>query len=93
MLDALKKEEGTSIGYAFREARNNYLDENEINWNVWWSPPLVLTGIPEIDRDIYNRMAEVEEGYLPRMDNKFLSFYEYTIYGDPALTPYIPMHG
>ncbi|KYK21230.1 hypothetical protein AYK21_05115 [Thermoplasmatales archaeon SG8-52-2] len=93
MLEALKKEEGTSIGYAFREARNNYLDENEINWKVWWSPPLVLTGNPEIDRDIYNKMAEVEEGYLPRMDNKFLSFYEYTIYGDPALTPYIPMHG
>jgi hypothetical protein len=94
MLEALKKDEGTSIGYAFREARNNYLDENEINWNVWWSPPLIYTGDVETDRNIYNRMAEGQQtGHLPRMDNKFLSFYEYTIYGDPALTPYIPIHG
>ncbi len=93
ILETLKKEEGTSIGYAFREARNNYFDENEINWKVWWSPPLVLTGDPETDRDIYNQMAEQASGLLPRMDNKFLSFYEYTIYGDPALTPYIPIHG
>jgi len=94
MLEALKKEEGTSIGYAFREARNNYLDENEINWKVWWSPPLIYTGDIETDRDIYNRMAEGQGvGHLPRMDNKFLSFYEYAIYGDPAFTPYIPVHG
>jgi hypothetical protein len=94
MLESLKKEEGTSIGYAFREARNNYLDESEINWKLWWSPPLVITGDYETDRDIYERMSGNEEvGYLPRMDNKFLSFYEYTMYGDPALTPYIPIHG
>jgi len=93
MLESLKKEEGTTIGYAFREARNNYFDENEINWKVWWSPPLVYTGDPDIDRDIYNNMASQETGFLPRMDNKFLSFYEYTIYGDPAFTPYIPIHG
>jgi len=94
MLEALKKEEGTSIGYAFREARNNYLDENEINWKVWWSPPLVITGDYETDRELYEQMAGNEEvGYLPRMDNKFLSFYEYTVYGDPALVPYIPIHG
>ncbi len=94
MLEALKKEEGTSIGYAFREARNNYFDENEINWKVWWSPPLIYTGDVETDREIYNQMAEGQGvGHLPRMDNKFLSFYEYTIYGDPALTPYIPIHG
>jgi hypothetical protein len=94
MLEALKKDEGTSIGYAFREARNNYFDEKEINWKVWWSPPLIYTGDVETDRDIYNQMAAGQgSGYLPRMDNKFLSFYEYTIYGDPALTPYIPIHG
>jgi hypothetical protein len=93
LLESLKKEEGTSIGYAFREARNNYFDENEINWKVWWSPPLVYTGDEETDRDIYKRMAEQESGYSPRMDNKFLSFYEYTVYGDPAFTPYVPIHG
>jgi hypothetical protein len=94
MLESLKKEEGTSIGYAFREARNNYFDENEINWKVWWSPPLINTGDPETDRDIYNQMAGNQQiGHLPRMDNKFLSFYEYTVYGDPAFTPYIPIHG
>ena len=94
MLDALKKEEGTSIGYAFREARNNYLDENEINWKLWWSPPLVITGDYETDSNIYKQMAGNEDaGYLPRMDNKFLSFYEYTMYGDPALVPYIPIYG
>jgi len=94
ILESLKKEEGTSIGYAFREARNNYFDENEINWKVWWSPPLVYTGDIKEDREIYQqKMSEQETGYLPRMDNKFLSFYEYTMYGDPALVPYIPIHG
>jgi hypothetical protein len=94
MLNSLKKDKGTSVGYAFREARNDYLDEKEINWKVWWSPPLIHTGDYETDQDIYNRMAgNAESGHLPRMDNKFLSFYEYTLYGDPALTPYIPIHG
>jgi hypothetical protein len=93
MLESLGKEKGTSVGMAFRDAKNNYFDETEINWKVWWSPPLVITGDEETDRDIYNQMAEQATGYLPRMDNKFLSFYEYTIYGDPAFTPYVPIHG
>jgi hypothetical protein len=85
--------EGTSIGYALREARNSYLPK-DADWEVWWSPPLRFTGIPELDR-FYNQELSAgsnPEGLDVRMDNKFMSFQEYTLYGDPAFVPYIPIH-
>jgi len=79
-----------TIGYAFREARNRYLPE-DADWEVWWSPPLLTTGYADVDAEIIKTMSEQQpEGLDPRLDNKYLSFFEYTIYGDPAFTPYIP---
>jgi len=93
MLKELKKGD-VSIGKAFREARNIYLPE-DASWNVWWSPPLVYTGITALDEkfqdDYVKRAAAGSSGLDPRLDNKFQSFFEYTIYGDPAFVPYVPV--
>ncbi len=82
-----------SIGEAFRNARNKYLPE-DASWEVWWSPPLIYTGVYEIDQQIQNDMAKrtaETSGLDPRLDNKFQSFFEYHIYGDPAFVPYVPI--
>ncbi|MBU0496421.1 MAG: hypothetical protein KKC68_05670, partial [Candidatus Thermoplasmatota archaeon] len=82
--------DGTSLGYAFREARNQYLPK-DADWEVWWSPPLVYTGIPELDQLYYEQTSSAgPEGLDTRLDNKYMSFQEYTLYGDPAFVPYIP---
>jgi hypothetical protein len=92
--DTLKqlKQGDMSIGKAFRNARNIYLPE-DASWEVWWSPPLVYTGIPALDEKIQNDMAKrtaESSGLSPQLDNKYLSFFEYHIYGDPAFVPYVP---
>jgi len=84
------KIEGTSLGLAYREARNRYLPE-DAEWPVWWTPPLVITGLKDIDAKLLSSSDEVSQtDYQPRLDNKYLSFYEYHLYGDPAFTPYVP---
>jgi len=89
LCDELKNN-GTSIGLAYRNARNIYLKE-DASWEVWWSPPLVLTGIRSLDAQLYKQAAEEgPSGLDPRLDNKYMSFFEYTIYGDPAFIPYVP---
>ena len=93
MLSELRKGD-VSIGKALREARNLYLPE-DASWEVWWSPPLVDTGIPSLNQQLQdNYMKRTAEGGSsgldPRLDNKYQSFFEYTIYGDPAFVPYIP---
>ncbi|RQW81303.1 MAG: hypothetical protein EHM79_19685 [Geobacter sp.] len=89
ICDQLKKN-GTSIGLAYRNARNQYLPQ-DADWEVWWSPPLVLTGIQEVDAWMYQQAVEgSSSGKSPQLDNKYMSFFEYTIYGDPAFVPYVP---
>ena len=84
------KENDVSLGYAFRNARNQYLPSDG-PWLVWWSPPLVTTGDYELDQEILNDYQNTAQGGLePRMHNKYQSFYEYTLYGDPAFNPYVP---
>jgi hypothetical protein len=80
-----------SLGKAFRDARNVYLPDDD-SWEVWWSPPLVYTGNPLLDQKIHNDYVKrtATTGLDPQMDNKFQSFWEYHIYGDPAFIPYIP---
>lgn len=89
MLSYLK--DGENLGLAFRNARNQYLPQDG-NWEVWWSPPLVTTGVAKLDAQLYKNMAEggSPQGLDPRLDNKFQSFFEYHIYGDPAFKPYVP---
>jgi len=90
LCEEICREDGVSIGYAFREARNRYLPE-DASWKVWWSPPLVVTGIRELDAKIQSDMISMAGSDLEeRLDNKFMSFQEYTLYGDPAFAPYVP---
>ncbi|MFH1101949.1 MAG: C25 family cysteine peptidase [Methanobacteriota archaeon] len=84
------KKDDASMGLALREARNQYLPE-DASWKVWWSPPLIHTGYPELDAALIKTMAEGgASGLDERLDNKYMSFQEYTLYGDPAFVPYIP---
>ncbi len=86
------REEDVSIGYAFREARNRYLPE-DADAKFWWSPPLKVTGIRDIDENIQQNIASMASSdYNEMMDNKFMSFQEYTLYGDPAFVPYVPIN-
>ena len=80
----------TSIGLAYREARNRYLPE-DAEWPVWWTPPLLITGLKDIDAKILESSSGGSQSDLePRLDNKFMSFYEYALYADPAFVPYVP---
>lgn len=85
--------EDISLGEAFRNAKNRYLPE-DANWEVWWSPPLIYTGMRDVDQQIQQNLAataaEGPEGLDPRLDNKFMSYQEYALYGDPAFVPYVP---
>jgi hypothetical protein len=86
------KTEDTSIGLAYREARNRYLPE-DADWPVWWAPPLVFTGLRDIDAKILELSSSGSQSDLePRLDNKFMSFYEYALYADPAFVPYVPFN-
>jgi len=89
LLEELKTED-TSIGFAYREARNRYLPE-DAEWPVWWTPPLVITGLKDIDAKILESSnGNSQSDYEPRLDNKYMSFYEYALYADPAFVPYVP---
>jgi len=90
VLDDLKEVDDRSIGYALRNARNRYLPEDG-DWLVWWSPPLFTTGDAQLDAELLGDMTSTARAQLdPRLDNKFQSFYEYVLYGDPAFVPYVP---
>ncbi len=91
VCDELKNKE-TSLGMAFREAKNQYLPK-DADWEVWWSPPLLTTGIASLDAEYQKHMADNQpSGLDKRLDNKYMSFYEYALYGDPAFIPYVPMN-
>ena len=79
-----------SIGFALREAKNNYLgDKSERDWELWWSPPLPHTGSLVIDsNNLYREMSS--DGKGTNLPSKYTTYYEFTLYGDPAFNPYTP---
>lgn len=88
MLANLQKG-NVSLGMAFRDARNAYLPE-DANWEVWWSPPLFTSGMSTaLDNSIYKSMAH-SSALNAQLDNKYTTFFEYHLYGDPAFIPYVP---
>lgn len=94
MCDDLRKND-ISIGLAFRNARNNYFTQEEIEWEVWWTPPLIRTGNSEIDRVINQHISSSSSsgsGKGPMMESKYVTYQEYLLYGDPALNPYEPIN-
>lgn len=70
------EEEDCSTGEALRYAKNKYLPE-DIDWELWWTPPLSTGGV-----DVYG----------PHETAKYTSYFEFTIYGDPAFNPYEPVN-
>ena len=84
-----------SIGEAFRNARNNYFTQDEIEWEVWWTPPLIRTGNTLIDQQIHTQLSSSSSspsGKGPMMESKYVTYQEYFLFGDPALNLYEPVN-
>jgi len=56
LCEDLRKND-VSIGLAFRNSRNNYFTQDEIEWEVWWTPPLIRTGNSVIDQQICDQLS------------------------------------
>ena len=69
-------DEDATVGQAFQEAKNIYIKGVD-DWSLWWSPPLSSGG---------------DAGYGPHLPEKYTSFFEYVLYGDPAFNPYEPVN-
>ena len=77
-----------SVGKAFRDSKNSYL-QADADWMLWWSPPLnVYIGDNVEPDDVYKTTAS--KGLSPMMESKYVSFQEYILFGDPAFNPYEP---
>jgi hypothetical protein len=86
------RENDISIGLALRNARNNYFTTDEIEWEVWWTPPLITTGNQLIDmnnNELYSKSTS-SSGKGPMMESKYVTYQEYLLFGDPALNIYEP---
>jgi len=87
------KDEDATVGKAFRDAKNKYLPQ-DADWELWWSPPLTKTGDNQEDiliRSTYSERMQSEALEDPfMMKNKYTSYQEYMLFGDPALTLYEP---
>jgi hypothetical protein len=87
------KDDDATIGLAFRNAKNDYLPQ-DADWEIWWSPPLVTTGDffedMEIRNTYYERMKENAVADPLMMKNKYTTYQEYLLFGDPAFNPYVP---
>jgi hypothetical protein len=79
------KDQDMTTGLAFREARNRYLPE-DADWELWWSPPLAY-----YDDEVGYTSSVQTSGFGPYLDHKYVTFYEFILYGDPAFNPYIPI--
>ncbi len=94
MLDSITNDDAT-FGKALRDAKNKYIPQ-DADWELWWSPPLVNTGDLAEDvqiRNTYSNLMEsaaLEDPYM--MKNKYTSYQEYMLFGDPALNPYDPLN-
>ncbi len=86
LCENLKKND-ISIGLAFRNARNNYLP-SDIDWKVWWTPPLLFAINDEPIENLYNTAFGPSAGKMK--ESKYVSYQEYILFGDPALNLYEP---
>jgi hypothetical protein len=77
-----------STGLALRNAKNEYLAK-DANTTFLWTPPLVTSGCPLIDKMIQESFtAPYEPGKY--LDKKYHCLHEFNLYGDPAFNPYQP---
>ncbi|HEB37540.1 MAG TPA: hypothetical protein ENI14_02635 [Thermoplasmatales archaeon] len=84
------KEKNATVGLALRDAKNNYLPY-DANWTLWWSPPLICTYNYNLMQKFIDMAKEMnKQGKSKMLKNKYFSFQEYVLYGDPAFNPYEP---
>jgi len=88
------EEHDSTAGLAFRNAKNAYLPQ-DADWELWWAPPLVQTGDNSIDSGLMDYYLDLFEqsgssGKGTMIENKYTSYYEYMLFGDPAFNPYEP---
>jgi len=88
-------ENDSSIGLALRNARNAYLP-TDADWMLWWSPPLAYSGNFWQDYQMAQKWGEIGQeinakGKTRMLKNKYISFQEYVLFGDPAFNPYVPL--
>jgi len=87
------KEKNATVGFALREAKNNYLPQ-DADWELWWSPPLIHIDNPLLAMSILEgkekiyRVPMSQKGTM--LPSKYTTFFEFTLYGDPAFNPYVP---
>ena len=78
---------------ALRDAKNNYLPQ-DADWELWWSPPLVAAGssaeYSQIQQTYSNNMKSEALADPFMMKNKYTTFQEFNLFGDPALELYVP---
>lgn len=64
-----------SVGEALRDARNDYLPR-DIDSTFKWVPPLDSSGGTNLAPNV--------------PEHKYMAYYEYQLFGDPAFNPYVP---
>jgi len=72
------REKDSTVGMAFRNAKNRYLPD-DANWTMYWNPPLGSFGL------LGGKSVKT-----PAIDAKYTCYQEYCLYGDPAFNPYEP---
>lgn len=75
------KEKDCSVGEALKLAKNIYLPE-DVSWELFWTPPLTSSS-----------SANPDDVYGPHTETKYTTYFEFTLYGDPAFNPYEPVNG
>jgi hypothetical protein len=79
------------VGTAFRNARNEFMDDAETEF--YWTPPLSLQLNTEQDLDfVLENMKSSANDDLRRMEKKYTCQLEYNLLGDPAFNPYEPVN-
>ncbi len=93
-LNTNLKEDDANIGLALRNARNSYFVPEEIDWQVWWTPPLVTTGDSLLDASVsLMKTKSTSANTLSKcMESKYVTYQEYVLFGDPALNLYEPVN-
>jgi hypothetical protein len=81
--------EDVDVGTAFRNARNQFMDDAESEF--FWTPPLALQINTQQDLDfLFDNMKDSSDGDMTRMEKKYTCQLEYNLLGDPAFNPYEP---
>jgi len=85
-----------SVGLAFRNAKNKYL-EQDADWELLWAPPLPkptstahMVEMSKSDDADMIRETSSKDPYM--LEAKYITYQEYFLFGDPAFNPYEPIN-